>query len=288
MKCEAIFVNSALYSVRKMCEALRVKQCQYYQWIRQRANHEKRKIRGMWLVEVIRRIFHENREVYGCRKMKIALQAEGICVSEWKIRRIMRENGLYPQTKKKWKPYKKAKNEGFYSENKVKRHFLPNRFNTVWAGDITYIPTNLGWVYLAAVLDMKNKEVIGYEVSRNIDSELCKRALSNALALRGKHEGLIFHSDRGSQYSSRAYKRMLQENGIEGSMSAPGCPYDNSCVESFFATLKKELIFRRKYATMEEVKTDLYRYIELFYNRKRLHSTLGYMSPVAYRLAFMQ
>ena len=127
-----------------------------------------------------------------------------------------------------------------------------------------------------------------YEVSRNIDSELCKRALSNALALRGKHEGLIFHSDRGSQYSGRVYKRMLQENGIEGSMSAPGCPYDNSCVESFFATLKKELIFRKKYATMEEVKTDLYRYIELFYNRKRLHSTLGYMSPVAYRLAFMQ
>ena len=165
---------------------------------------------------------------------------------------------------------------------------MPNRFNTVWAGDITYIPTNLGWVYLAAVLDMKNKEVLGYEVSRNIDSELCKRALSNALALRGKHEGLIFHSDRGSPYSSRAYKRMLQENGIEGSMSAPGCPYDNSCVESFFATLKKELIFRRKYATIEEVKTDLYRYIELFYNRKRLHSTLGYMSPVAYRLAFMQ
>ena len=106
----------------------------------------------------------------------------------------------------------------------------------MWAGDITYIPTNLGWVYLAAVLDLKNKEVIGYEVSRNIDSELCKRALSNALALRGKHEGLIFHSDRGSQHSSRAYKRMLQENGIEGSMSAPGCPYDNSCAESFFAT----------------------------------------------------
>lgn len=123
------------------------------------AHREKRKIRGMWLVEVIPRIFHENREVYGCRKMIIALQAEGICVSEWKIRRIMRENGLYPQAKKKWKPYKKAKNEG-----------------------------------------------------------------------------LIFHSDRGSQYSSRAYKRMLQENGIEGSMSAPGCPYDNSCVESFFIT----------------------------------------------------
>lgn len=175
-----------------------------------------------------------------------------------------------------------------YSENKVQRRFSPDTFNAVWAGDITYIPTNMGWVYLAAVLDLKNKEVIGYEVSKNIDSELCKRALANALALRGRHKGLVFHSDRGSQYSSRAYKSMLAENGIEGSMSAPGCPYDNSCVESFFATLKKKLTFRRKYATIEDVKTDLYRYIELFYNRKRLHSTLGYMSPVAYRLANSQ
>ena len=117
----------------------------------------------------------------------------------------------------------------------------------------------MGWVYLAAVLDLKNKEVIGYEVSKNIDSELCKRALSGALALRGRHKGLIFHSDRGSQYSSRAYKRMLSENRIESSMSAPGCPYDNSSMESFFATLKKELTFRKMYGTIEEVRTDLYR-----------------------------
>lgn len=285
MKCEAIFANRALYSVRKMCEALKIKQCQYYQWYRLQARRQERKAREAWLVEVIRRIFIENREVYGCRKMKKVLETEGFIVSEWKIRRIMRENGLYPKTQKKWKPYKKAKNEGQYSENKVNRHFLPEKFNQVWAGDITYIPTSLGWVYLSAVLDLKNKEVIGYEVSKNIDSELCKSALANALALRGKHAGLVFHSDRGSQYSSRAYKRMLIENGIEGSMSAPGCPYDNSCVESFFATLKKELTFRRKYATIEEVKADLFRYIELFYNRKRLHSTLGYMSPVEYRLA---
>ena len=185
-------------------------------------------------------------------------------------------------------PYRKAKSDGMYSENKVKRHFLPDRFHEFWAGDSTYIPTNRGWFYLAAVLDLKNKKMIGYEVSKNIDSELCKRALANALALRGRRKGLVFHSDRGSQYSSRAYKSMLAENGIEGSMSEPGCPYDNSCVESFFATLKKELTFRRKYATIEDVKTDLYRYIELFYNRKRLHSTLGYMSPVAYRLANSQ
>ena len=138
--------------------------------------------------------------------------------------------------------------------------------------------------YLAAVLDLNNKEVIGSEIIKNIDSELSVNALGNAIALRGKHKGLIFHSDRGSQYSSKKYKAMLNENGITGSMSAPGCPYDNSCVESFFASLKKELTYRRKYDTIEEVKTDVFMYIELFYNRKRLHSSLGYMSPVDYRL----
>ena len=126
--------------------------------------------------------------------------------------------------------------------------------------------------------------IVGYEIGKNIDSELSMSALGNAIALRGRHKGLIFHSDRGSQYSSKKYKAMLNENGITGSMSAPGCPYDNSCVESFFANLKKKLTYRMKYATIEEVKTDVLRYIELFYNRKRLHSSLGYMSPVEYRL----
>lgn len=151
----------------------------------------------------------------------------------------------------------------------------------------TFPPTWGGFILLPSWI-WKNKEVIGYEVSKNIDSELCKRPLANALALRGRHQGHVFHSDRGSQYRSRAYKSMLAENGIKSSMSEPGCPYDNSCGESFFATLKKELTFRRKYATIDDVKTDLYRYIELFYNRKRLHSTLGYMSPVAYLLANSQ
>ena len=139
--------------------------------------------------------------------------------------------------------------------------------------------------YLAAVLDLNNKEVIGSEIIKNIDSELSVNALGNAIALRGKHKGLIFHSDRGSQYSSKKYKAMLNENGITGSMSAPGCPYDNSCVESFFASLKKELTYRRKYDLIEEVKTDVFRYIELFHNRKRLKDSFGYMSPADYRLA---
>ena len=134
-----------------------------------------------------------------------------------------------------------------------------------------------------AVLDPKNKEVIKYEVSQNIDSELCKRR--SGTYLHGTAEGLIFQSAHGSKYSSKAYRSMLRHYQIVPSMSAPGCPYDNSPVESFFATLKRELIYRKKYATIEEIRTDIFRYIELFYNRKRLHSSLGYLSPVQYRLA---
>ena len=271
MKCEAIFANRALYSVAKMCRALHIKQCVYYQWMRLRLKREIRKAGEKELADKVRVVFEENQKLYGCRKMRVALINEGVILSEWKIRRIMRENGLYPVTLRKFKPYKKGKSDGIYSENVIKRNFSPKELNKVWAGDITYIQTGLGWVYLVAVLDLKNKEVVGYDVSRNIDSELSMRALGNAIALRGNHEGLIFHSDRGSQYSSKKYKAMLNENGITGSMSAPGCPYDNSCVKSFFASLKKELTYRKKYDTIEEVKTDVFRYIELFYIRKRLH-----------------
>ena len=133
---------------------------------------------------------------------------------------------------------------------------------------------------------MYNREVIGYALSKSIDTELVKKALGNAIGRQGVKEGLLFHSDRGSQYASKGYEKMLKENGIKGSMSRPGCPYDNSCMESFFATLKKERVYRRNYDTMEEIRQDMFRYIELFYNRKRLHSVLGYMSPVEYRLKY--
>ena len=196
----------------------------------------------------------------------------------------MRENGLYSVVVKKFKPYKPGKSDGMYAQNLLQRNFTPVGLNQYWCGDITYIRTNLGWVYLAVVLDLFNKEVIGYSISKNIDTELVKDALGNAVANRGKHGNLVFHSDRGTQYSSRGYRTMLNELKIEPSMSAPGCPYDNAAMESFFASLKKELVHHRTYADIDEVKEDLFKYIELFYNRKRLHSSLGYLTPVAYRL----
>ena len=134
-------------------------------------------------------------------------------------------------------------------------------------------------------MDLYNREVLGYSVSQHIDSELVKRALGNAIARKGGLQGAVFHSDRGTQYNSESYQRMLRENGIRQSMSRAGCPYDNACSESFFATVKKECIYLKNYATIDEIKADVFEYIELFYNRKRMHSYLGYMSPVEYRLA---
>jgi len=152
-------------------------------------------------------------------------------------------------------------------------------------GDITYIKTKIGWVYLAVVLDLYNREVIGYATSLKIDTELVKRALGEAIGRYPDTEGTIFRSDRGTQYASAGYQNALVANKMRGSMSRGGCPYDNSCVESFFAQLKKEKIYRRNYFDLKEVEADLFDYIELFYNRKRIHSTLNYQTPIGYRFS---
>ncbi len=198
---------------------------------------------------------------------------------------LCRRNGLYPLSIKRYRAGRSQTVRANYAENELKQEFEAKEPGKVLAGDITYIKTSIGWVYLAIVMDLYNREVIGYSVSRDINSELIKRAMGNAIAKRGGLTGAVFHSDRGCQYSSESYQRMLRENGIRQSMSRTGCPYDNACSESFFATVKKECIYLKEYDTIEEVKRDIYEYIELFYNRKRMHSYLGYMSPVEYRLA---
>ena len=165
----------------------------------------------------------------------------------------MRENGFYPELAVKFKPQRNGKTDGRYCENKVKQEFKVDEKNRVWAGDITYIKTSVGWVYLAVVLDLFNREVIGYDIGKKIDTQLVKNALGNAIGRRGIKEGLIFHSDRGCQYASNGYQDMLKEKKMQGSMRKPGGPYDNSCVESFFASLKKEKIYRKKYDTIEEI-----------------------------------
>lgn len=237
------------------------------------------------MIEKVRGVFEENKQVYGYRKMHNALVKDGVDMSVYRVRKIMRENGMFPVVMKKYRPTHNGKHDGRYLDNLLEQDFTAAAPNRVWAGDITYIKTKLGFVYLAVVLDLFNKEIIGYSIDKCINAELATAALENAIIRSGKkHEDTIFHSDRGCQYSSKAYQEALEKAHITGSMSRPACPYDNACSESFFSVAKRECIYRKNYDTMEEVKRDLFEYIELFYNRKRIHACLGYMSPVEYRL----
>ena len=286
MKYEAIRIYSQEFTIGKMCRALNLTKGAYYKWLKRIENKELKQIEELKLVEKLREVFEENRKTYGYRRMWRAMNEEGEDISEYKVRKMMKENGLYPVTIPRFKHARNAKRTGRYFTNDVNQKFAARELNEVWAGDITYIKTALGWVYLSVVVDLHNREVVGYSISKNIDTELVKRALSNALARRGGlSSGTIFHSDRGTQYCSKGFQNMLEKYGLKGSMSRPGCPYDNACVESFFSTAKGECIRHKKYVTIEEVKADLFDYIEIFYNRKRMHKTLGYKSPIAFRLS---
>lgn len=286
MKYEAISKLIKEFSVVKMCRALGVKPQNYYRWIQQERKNKEKHVKQLSIINRVEEIFNDSDQTYGYRAIKKEIEEKGIYLSEYKIRKIMRANGFYPQTSKKYKPIHNGKTDGKYYDNRLKQKFKTNKPNQAWAGDITYIRTSIGWVYLAVVIDLFNREVIGYGVSKKINGELVKQALANAIARRGTEKDLIFHSDRGCQYASKTYQQMLKDNGISESMSRPGCPYDNACSESFFATLKKERIYRKSYVGLEDFKRDMFRYIEIFYNRKRRHSYLGYVSPVKYLMRY--
>ncbi len=287
MKYEAIYEYSSEFSVRKMCKVLEIKTSSYYRWKQSEVKRNIAKREELMLIRKVEKTFNDSDKTYGYRTVYRQLCNEGVNISQYKVRKIMRENGFYPLVGIKRRPIKSGKCDGKYYKNLLKQNFKAEDKNQVWVGDITYIKTRIGWVYLAAVMDLYNREIIGYSVSKKCDTELVKRALYNSISKNGKRDGLIFHSDRGSQYASKGYQKLLSENNIIGSMSKPGCPYDNSCMESFFATLKKCRIYRREYADIQDVKYDIFEFIEIFYNRKRLHSILGYVSPVAYRLKKM-
>jgi putative transposase len=260
MKYEAIRQYSREFSVRKMCYVLDLAEGAYYQWMHRKQAREAKREKEKPIIEKVREVFEKSKRVYGYRRMQRAMTQEGWVISEYKVRKIMRQNGFYPVTILRFRPARKGKGNGNYFENLIKQNFNPRGLNEIW--------------------------VIGYSISKEIDAELVKRALSNALVTtRGRGEGTIFHSDRGIQYSSKSFQEMLRRYGITGSMNRPGCPYDNACAESFFSTAKRECLYRKEYATINDVKLDLFDYIELFYNRKRMHRSLGYRSPVDFRLA---
>ena len=273
------------HSVRKMARVLGVKDSAFYQWRRREEAAREKRVGEEALVEKVRRAFDESRQTYGYRKMTSSLADKGSVFSEYKVRQIMRSNGMYPASAVKYRPPRCGKATGRYLDNLFNQDFSTTRLDEKWAGDITYIKTRIGWVYLACIIDLHNKEVIGYDISTKADAELVCRALSYALVRRNITDAndLTFHSDRGVQYVSKRFQKMLDDNSIKGSMSRAGCPYDNAPTENFFSWAKRECIYRKDYLDISEVKRDMFDYIEVFYNRVRIQTRLKNKSPLGFR-----
>jgi putative transposase len=221
-------------------------------------------------------------ETYGVRRIHGHLINNGILCSRNRIARIMQKNGIRSRTKKKFIATTDSNHNLPVAQNILNRDFAISEPNKVWVSDITYVRTMQGWLYLAAVIDLFNRKVIGWSMDDRITRDLAINALNMALLRRRPGSGLLHHSDRGVQYASCDYQELLKEHDIICSMSRKGNCWDNAPAESFFSTMKKERVHHRVYRTKEEAKQDIFQYIEVFYNRIRLHSALGYLSPVMF------
>ena len=272
------------FPVDQMCTVLQVSRSGYYAWQeRQGRPPGPRAQRRAELVEKIEQVHRENRQVYGSPRVYQELKAQGEAVCENTVAKLMREQQIRAVTHRRFKVKTTDSSHTHpVAPNVLERQFDQDLPDRAWAADITYVPTEEGWLYLAAVIDLCSRKVVGWAMADHLRAELCTDALEMALAGREPTEGLIHHSDRGVQYACNDYRGMLEENGIQCSMSGRGDCYDNAVVESFFKTLKTELVYQHEYRTREEAKRSIFEYVEVFYNRKRRHSSLGYLSPCEY------
>jgi transposase InsO family protein len=266
-----------------MCEVLGVSPGGYYG--RRRRPPSPRQQRSEALVAAIKAVHAEAKARYGSPRVHAELVARGRPCSVNTVARLMRRHGVAAETKREFRCTTDSNHGRPVAENLVGRQFEPAAANRTWTADITYIPTREGWLYLAAVEDLHSRRIVGWSMGARIDSRLVVDALEMAVARRRPGAGLVAHSDRGSQYASEHYQRVLASHGITCSMSRRGDCWDNAPMESFFASLKKELVHDADFTTREQARAELFEYIEVFYNRARRHSALGYLSPDEYERA---
>ena len=268
------------YPVTMMCRGLKVSRSGYYAW-RVRPESERAQT-DRALTRVMRRLHAESKGVYGSPKMSAELKDEGYRCGRRKVARLMRLAGLRGCPKRRFKVTTQRDPSHPVAENLINQDFTAKAPNRRWASDITYISTHQGWLYLAVVMDLYSRRIVGWSMSQWISRHLVIDALNMALDQRGHEDVLIHHSDRGSQYTSDDFRDELERHGIQCSMSAGGNCYDNAVVESFFGLLKRERVNRVRYRTRDEARADVFDYIECFYNRKRRHGYLGNISPAAF------
>ena len=272
--------------VTRMCKALNVSPSGFYAWrsrpvsAREMANRE--------LVMKIETVYYDSYETYGSPRVYHELKAQGVACSENRVARLMRLRGLQAKQVRRYKATTKRNKKHPVAPNLLNRNFAAERPDHKWLTDITYIPTREGWLYLAAILDLYSRQIVGWAMSKRMTAALTIRALKMAIRRRRPGAGLIHHSDQGSQYTDGTYQALLRDHGIQASMNGVGTWYDNAPMESFFGTLKSELVHHCTYQVRNEAKVDVFYYIESFYNRRRLHSALDYLSPVEYEQLFYQ
>jgi transposase InsO family protein len=277
VKFSFIHAEKACFSVAAMCRLLGVTRQGYYAFAKRppsmRALEEER------LRERLKQLHVESRQTYGSPRMLRALRAEGMRVSKRRIERALRALELRVTLRRRFRRTTQSDPSHTPASNVLDRNFKASRPNERWVTDITYLWTQQGWCYFAAILDLFSRTVVGWALDRTLSTTLPVRALDMAIKRRRPSPGLLHHSDRGCQYTSAEYRHILAQLGVTVSMSRKGNCWDNAVAESFFATLKTELFYRRSWTSMEELHSALFEYIEVFYNRKRLHSALNYRTP---------
>ncbi len=270
------------YPLSIMCEVLAVSLSGYHAWYRGGTRNSSR-LNNAQAIALIKAIHTEVKGAYGSRRMHRELKGRGHCIGLSRVERLMREHGIRARHKRRYKATTDSNHTLLpIADNLLQRNFTPKAPNRVWTSDITYIATDEGWLYLAIVLDLFNREVIGWSIKSRMTADIVTDALTMAWFRRKPDAGVLFHSDRGSQYASHAVRNKLTEYHMTASMSRKANCWDNAPTESFFNSLKNERVYATRYVTRADAKADLFQYIEVFYNRRRRHSTLDYCSPTQF------
>jgi len=280
MKFKFIFDHRETFKVGRMCKLLRVSRSGNYAWINR--PESRRSCENRQIQDKIRVLHAASHGIYGAPKIHRDLIDAVIRCGKNRVARIMRKAGIRSRVKHKFKATTNSKHNLAVAANLLNQNFIANAADRVWVGDITYIHTDQGWLYLSVLLDLFNHKLVGWATSNRIDRQLAIDALKMALSHRQLEKGLIHHTDRGSQYASADYQKMLNEHGITCSMSRKGDCYDNAVAESFFSRLKSEWVRHYRYRSRREAIGSLFYYIEIFYNRKRRHSSINYVTPQQY------
>ena len=280
MKYAFVRAHHPEFRVSRMCQVLQISRSGYYDW--QSRGESEHSQRDQVLLKEIRQIHHDSKEAYGAIKTWQALRQAGVDCGKHRAARLRRLAAIEARRKRKFRLAYRARNSAPAAPNLLKWPFQAAHPDEIWMVDVTFIPTRAGWLYLAVLIDLHTRLIVGWSMKDRPNQELVNEALLMAVEQRWPKPGLIHHSDQGTLYSSRSYVELLNRYGMVRSMSGKGNCYDNAVVESFFSSLKNEIVHHQDYHTRDQARSEIFEYIELFYNRRRLHQSLAYQTPIKY------